>query len=189
MVTLGHCGTLPASLRPLLIKEFKVPSDQATKCVNKLARHAVHYVDKLYANRQAWEATQGMYAGPGGNKFQISKNSRRTPATDHSTQPPNAKAGNGHPKQLKRKRSKDQNRQSKIRMGGVGGGAGSGGGAAAASISRAAAAWNGAQQPTALGHTTTRANRMAPGPRGRDRLKRSRMRLTDLPSGVYWDPG
>ena len=50
-VTLGRCGSLPASFISLLKDTFFMTACQAEATANKLNRHAVIWVDKMYTHR------------------------------------------------------------------------------------------------------------------------------------------
>ena len=58
-VTLGRCGTIPASLITLLKETFGLHTSRADEYAKKLNRHAVQWVDKMYTHRQCALARQG----------------------------------------------------------------------------------------------------------------------------------
>ena len=51
-VTLGHCGTIPASLITLMKETFDLAPSRADEYAKKLNRIAVQWVDKIYKHRQ-----------------------------------------------------------------------------------------------------------------------------------------
>ena len=51
-VTLGHCGTIPASLITLMKETFDLAPSRADEYAKKLNRNAVQWVDKIYKHRQ-----------------------------------------------------------------------------------------------------------------------------------------
>jgi hypothetical protein len=58
-VTLGRCGSIPKSLITLMKTTFGLESHRAEEYANKLNRHAVQWVDKMYIHRQCVLAGHG----------------------------------------------------------------------------------------------------------------------------------
>ena len=54
-ITLGRTGTIPLSVTNLLKTTLKLDSRSTDKCTQKLSRHAVHWVEKMYVHRQVLE--------------------------------------------------------------------------------------------------------------------------------------
>jgi hypothetical protein len=70
--TLGRCGSIPASLINTFKKAFKMSTHRAEEYANKLTRHAVHWVDKMYTHRMCLEASGGSGA-PGQQQRKTSR--------------------------------------------------------------------------------------------------------------------
>jgi phosphoribosylcarboxyaminoimidazole (NCAIR) mutase len=66
VITLGRCGTVPASLSTLLQTHLGVGESQATTCIRKLHRSAVHWVQKFYIHRMTSDPAQ---AAQGAKKY------------------------------------------------------------------------------------------------------------------------
>jgi hypothetical protein len=66
VITLGRCGTVPASLSDLLQTHLGVGESQATTCIRKLHRNAVHWVQKFYIHRMSSDPTQ---VAPGTKRY------------------------------------------------------------------------------------------------------------------------
>jgi len=58
-VTLGRCGSIPASLITLMKDSFGLNTAQAEATAFQLNRHAVQWVDRMLTHRQFWQAPTG----------------------------------------------------------------------------------------------------------------------------------
>jgi hypothetical protein len=77
VITLGRCGTVQASLSTLLQTQLGVGESQATTCIRKLHRKAVHWVQKFYIHRMTSDLSQ---TAPGYKRY--------TTAGNHPTRNP-----------------------------------------------------------------------------------------------------
>ena len=79
-VTLGRCGSIPTSLINTFKKTFKMSTHRADEYANKLTRHAVHWVDKMYTHRMCLEASATHSGCHAHQQQQRKTSSQRDPA-------------------------------------------------------------------------------------------------------------
>ena len=60
-VTLGRCGSIPASFVTLMKDSFGLSAAQAEATAFQLNRHAVQWVDRMLTHRQLWQAPTGTH--------------------------------------------------------------------------------------------------------------------------------